>query len=290
VVAGCLGYVLLEQRRESIFFTRSFYGAYRVKEGPKLLMDRIQYPLTPGPARVLLSSQIYHGLQFIAPEAAKIATTYYSDQGGLGFVFRELPANTNRHIGAIGLGTGTLAAYGQPGDHIRFYEINPDVVRLAQTQFTFLTNCPATVSIGLGDGRLSLEREPPQNFDLLVLDAFAGDSIPLHLLTKEAMRSYIRHLKPDGVMAFHISNSHLDLDPIVRALAAQHDLTTILVPANRTDVRTGKLPSLWMLLSANENFLRRPEVLKLINLNSRTERRTSLLWTDDHSSVLPILR
>lgn len=289
VVAGCQGYVLREQRRESIHFTRSFYGAYRVKEGPKLLMDRINYPLTPGPARVLLSGQIYHGLQFIEPEAAKIATTYYSDQGGLGFVFRELPVPTNRNIGAIGLGTGTLAAYGQPGDHIRFYEINPDVVRIAQTHFTFLTNCPAILSIGLGDGRLSLKREPPQNFDLLVLDAFAGDSIPMHLLTEEAMSSYMRHLKPGGVMAFHISNSHLDLEPIVRALATQHDLTSVLVPANPTDVRTGKLPSLWMLLSANENFLRRPEVLKLTSLNSRSERRASLLWTDDHSTILPIL-
>lgn len=290
LVAGSLGYVLREQRRESVYFTRSFYGAYRVKEGPTLLMDRINYPLAHGPARVLFSGQIYHGLQFTESEAAKIATTYYSDQGGLGFAFRELPARTNRNIGAIGLGTGTLAAYGQPGDRIRFYEINPDVVRIAQTQFTFLTNCPATISIGLGDGRLSLEREPPQNFDLLVLDAFAGDSIPMHLLTEEAMRSYVRHLKPDGVMAFHISNSHLDLDPIVRALAAKHDLTTVLVPARRTDVRTGKLPSIWILLSANEEFLRRPEVLNLMNLSSRSERRPSLLWTDDHASILPILR
>ena len=290
LVAGSLGSGLLDQRRESVYFTRSFYGAYRVKEGPTLLMDRINYPLTPGPARVLFSGQIYHGLQFTESGAARIATTYYSDQGGLGFAFRELSVRTNRNIGAIGLGAGTLAAYGQSGDHIRFYEINPDVVRIAQTQFTFLTNCPAKISIRLGDGRLSLEHEPPQNFDLLVLDAFAGDSIPMHLLTEEAMRSYVRHLKPGGVMAFHISNSHLDLDPVVRALASEHDLTTVSVPASRTDVRTGKLPSIWILLSANEEFLRRPEVLNLMRLSSRSERRPSLLWTDDHSSILPILR
>src|SRR5262249_25676796 len=151
-------------------------------------------------------------------------------EGGLGLAFRDLPASTNRNIGAVGLGTGTLAAYGRPGDRIRFYEINPDVVRIANTQFTFLKNSAASVQVVLGDGRLSLESEPNQGFDLLVLDGFAGDSIPTHLLTDEAMKTYVRHLKPSGVLAFHISNSHLDLEPVIRALADRYSMIAAFVP------------------------------------------------------------
>jgi hypothetical protein len=289
LIALSLGFVLHDLRRESIYFTRSFYGAYRVKEGPTLLLDGTDYPLTPGPARVLYSGQIYHGLQFLDPEAARIPTTYYCEEEGLGVAFRELPAATNRNIGAIGLGAGTLAAYGKPGDHIRFYELNPDVLRVARAYFTFLRNSSADVDVVLGDGRLSLQREQNQNLDLLVLDAFAGDSIPVHLLTEEAMRVYQRHLKPDGVMAFHISNSHLDLEPVVRALAGKCGLQAVLVPPSLVDPKDGKLPSVWMLLSANADFFRRPAIQQLLAFSSTPPRRQPILWTDDYSSILPIL-
>ncbi len=285
-IAASLTYAGFDVRKDSIYATRSFYGAYRVKEGPTLLLDGIEHPLGPGAARVLLSGQIYHGLQFTNPAAAGIPTTYYCEEGGLGLAFRELPARTNRNIGAVGLGAGTLAAYAQPGDHLRFYELNPDVLQLAQTKFSFLGACVGKVEVVLGDGRLSLEREPPHGFDLLVLDAFSGDSIPTHLLTDEAMRIYQRQLKPEGVMAFHISNSHLDLEPVVRALAERHGLTAVLVPPRQMDVSTGKLPSVWMLLSANPQFFERPGVAGLTSVSSG---RQPLLWTDDYSSILPIL-
>jgi hypothetical protein len=288
-IAVSLGYVLLDLRKQSIYVTRSFYGAYRVKEGPTMLLDGIDWPLAPGTARILLSGQIYHGLQFTNPAAAMVPTAYFCQEEGLGVAFRALPAGTNRNIGGIGLGTGTLATYARAGDSLRFYEINPDVLRLARTYFTFLTNCPARVEVILGDGRLSLEREPCQNLDLLVIDAFAGDSIPVHLLTDQAMEIYRRHLKPDGVIAFHISNSHLDLQPVIRALADQHGLTAVLVPPVRVDPREGKLVSVWMLLAANPEFLRQPEIAALMRSSDFVSSRPPLLWTDDYSSILPIL-
>lgn len=276
-----------ELRQESIHYARNFYGAYRVTESPLLRLGNVSYPLINGTARVLHSGQIYHGLQFTNTEAATIATTYYSTESGLGLVFRNLPASTNRHIGAIGLGVGTIASYAQAGDRVRFYELNPAVLKIAETHFTVLSRSAGDTTVVLGDGRLSLEREAKQEFDLLILDAFAGDSIPMHLLTEEAMRGYVRHLKPTGVMAFHVSNSHLDLEPIVRALARQHGFRSLLIPPQMTAPETGKLASMWMLLSANESFFRLPEIA---NTSDLTFGKTPLLWTDDHSSILPILR
>jgi hypothetical protein len=284
-----LGYVLLDQRKDSVYATRSFYGAYRVKEGPTLLLEGIQYPLTHGSARVLLSGQIYHGLQFMAPDAARIPTSYFCEEGGLAQVFRELATLTNRHIGVLGLGAGTVASYGQPGDRIRYYEINPDVVRVAQSHFTYLSNSAAKLEVVLGDGRLSLEREADQQFDLLLLDAFAGDSVPTHLLTDEAMRIYRRHIKPEGVIVFNISNMHLDLEPVVRALAEKHGLMAMLAPPRLVDPREGKLPSVWMVLSSQPAFFSRPAMAALKSAANPSTRRP-LLWTDDYSSILPILR
>ncbi len=284
-----LGYVVLNVRKDSIHFTRSFYGAYRVKEGPTLLLEGINYPLTHGNARVLLSGQIYHGLQFTAPEAQRIPTAYFCEEGGLALVLSELAGLTNRHIGVLGLGAGTVASYGRAGERIRYYEINPDVVRIAETHFTYLSNSAARVEVILGDGRLSLEREPDQQFDLLLLDAFAGDSVPMHLLTEEAMRIYTRHVKPDGVIVFNISNMHLDLEPVVRALAEKQGMTAALAPPPLVDPREGKLPSVWMVLSRKREFFERPNLLTRLSLSGNSPR-APLLWTDDYSSILPILR
>jgi hypothetical protein len=252
------------------------------------LLEGINYPLTHGTARVLLSGQIYHGLQFTAPEAAKMPTAYFCEEGGLALVFRELAALTNRNIGVLGLGAGTVATYGQAGDRIRYYEINPDVLQIARTHFTYLTNSAAQVEVILGDGRLSLEREADQHFDLLLLDAFAGDSVPMHLLTDEAMRIYRRHVKPDGVIVFNISNMHLDLEPVVRALADKYGLRAVLAPPRLVDPREGKLPSVWMVLSAKREFFERPGMAQLKTATGAS--RPPLLWTDDYSSILPILR
>ena len=288
-IAASLGYVLVDLRKQSIHVTRSFYGAYRVKEVTVMPLDGVDYPLAPGTARILLSGQIYHGLQFTSAAAALIPTAYFCQEEGMGVTFRALPAKTNRNIGVVGLGAGTLAAYARPGDHLRYYEINPDVLRIAKTYFTFLTDCPGRVDVILGDGRLSLEREPCQHFDFLLLDAFAGDSVPLHLLTDQAMQTYLRHLEPDGVIAFNISNNHVDLQPVIRALAEKHGLTAVLAPPRFVDPREGKLASMWMLLSANRDFLNQPEVAALMRSSDFVSSRRPILWTDDYSSILPIL-
>ena len=288
-IAVALGYVLLDLRKQSIYVTRSFYGAYRVKEGPTMLLNGIDWPLTYGTARILLSGQIYHGLQFTNPAYAMMPTAYFCPEQGMGATFRAMPDRTNRNVGVVGLGAGTLATYARPGDYFRFYEINPDVVHIAETYFTFLTNCPARHDIILGDGRLSLEGEPDQNFDLLLLDAFAGDSVPLHLLTDQAMQIYRRHVKPDGLIMFNISNSHVDLQPVIRALADKYDLTAVLAPPLMVDPREGKLPSMWMVLTSNQEFLRNPEIEALRRSTAFLSPRKPLLWTDDYSSILPVL-
>ena len=287
VVSLCL--VMYKRQLESICSMRSFYGVYQVKEGTSWLINNVRIPLTQGNGRILVSGQVYHGFQFTDPACAALPTTYYSPESGLNLALQELPAATNRYIGAIGLGVGTLATYGRPGDRIRFYELSPDVLRIARRYFTFLSDSAAHVDVVLGDARLSLEREPDQHFDLLVLDAFSGDSIPTHLLTDQAMNTYLRHLGPDGVIAVHVSNNHLDLQPVVRALAEHHGLTWLLVPTAPLNPATGRLSSLWMLLSAGDAFLSRPAVAGFLSRSLRSDDGKRLLWTDDHSSILPIL-
>src|SRR5262249_51887740 len=141
------------------------------------------------------------------------------EHSGVGRAIRQVQQSGPARVGVIGLGTGTLAVYGRAGDYFRFYEINPLVLRLARTQFTFLNDCKARLDAALGDARLSLEREAPENFDVLAVDAFSSDAIPVHLLTREAFELYFRHLKSSGVLAVHVSNKHLDLPPVVKLAA-----------------------------------------------------------------------
>ena len=192
--------------------TRNFYGVLRVSDSDD--------PTARGATRTLTNGTIDHGEQFLDPRRRRQPTTYYGPTSGVGLAIREAQARGPVRVGVIGLGTGTLASYGRPQDWFRFYDINPRVVQIANTQFTFLHDCPATHDVVLGDARLSLEREPSQQFDVLAVDAFAGDSIPIHLLTEEAFRLYFRHLKPGGVLAVHVTNLYLDLQPVV-ALSAQ---------------------------------------------------------------------
>ena len=143
-----------------------------------------------------MNGTIDHGLQFLSPARRDLPTTYYGPDSGIGITLKAAGATSPLNVGVIGLGVGTLAAYGRQGDRYKFYEINPLVVQLANQEFSFLRDSEAKIDIVLGDGRLSLEQEPPQGFDVLVVDAFSGDSIPVHLLTREAFELYFRHLKP----------------------------------------------------------------------------------------------
>jgi len=188
---------------------RNFYGALRV--------------IDKGPVRILANGAIHHGAEFLDPAREHIPTTYYGRSTGVGWAIASLPEGPRR-IGAIGLGTGTLASYARPGDEVRFYEINPADIALARDQFRFLADCAGTVEIVPGDGRLSLTRDATRRFDLLAVDAFSGDAIPLHLLTAEAFRLYLDRLQPSGILALHITNRYLDLAPEVLALAAHAGL------------------------------------------------------------------
>ena len=189
--------------------TRSFYGQLEVRDDGA--------PGTEAASRTLVHGGIIHGTQWQADARRRSPTTYYCETSGVGRAIALLPTDRGRRVGVVGLGAGTLVTYGRPGDVYRVYEINPLVIRLAETEFTFLRESAAEVAVLLGDARRRLEGEPPQAFDLLAVDAFSGDSIPAHLLTQEALALYTRHLAPGGILAVHVSNRFVDFDPVLAA-------------------------------------------------------------------------
>jgi spermidine synthase len=201
---------------------------------------------------------------------------------------RALPAGSRR-IGLVGLGTGTLAAYGRAGDQLRIYEINPEARHLATSWFTYISNCAAKVEIVMGDARLSMERELPQHFDLLALDAFSGDAIPVHLLTKEAFEIYQRHLKRDGILAVHISNHYLDLEPVVVNLAKQFQYQIAAIDHDEGEEDVWDYSSTWILLSHNEKIINSPAI-SAATYTVKTNSTRVPLWTDDFTSVFQILK
>lgn len=261
----------------AIALARNFYGVLRVTE------EETENPLQQ--YRALMHGRIVHGLQFTAAEKQSLPTAYYGRESGVGRILSRRQQQRGLRVGVVGLGVGTVATYGRPGDYFRFYEINPEVIKFAVQYFTFLDKCRADYEIVLGDARLSLEHEQPQHFDVLVLDAFSGDAIPAHLLTREAGDVYLRHLKPGGVLAVHISNLHFDLRPVVRGLAEHHRLASVSVFSSRNP-ELGTKNCLWMLMSSDRAALDvgKLETVPLAPNNSR------LLWTDDRSNLFEILR
>ena len=256
--------------------TRNFYGVLRVQDEPS---DG------PTPARrTLTHGRIIHGLQLKGSRSEQ-PTAYYGQNSGVGRILEATRNRPDRRVGMVGLGVGTLAVYGQSGDSFRFYEINPDVVSLAQEHFSFLKDSKADVSIAIGDARLVLEREAPQQFDLLVLDAFSGDAIPVHLLTREAFAVYRKHLNPDGVLAFHISNLHFDLEPVLAGLASTEKWACRTV-VSRGNPRLGTQTCFWGILSANEATI--DALLSDATVLPPSSRR--LIWTDDFSNLFDVLR
>ena len=191
-------------------------------------------------------------------------------------------------VGVIGLGTGTLAAYGRRGDTYRFYDINPRVIELASRDFTYLADSDATIELELGDARLSLEYEPPQNFDVLAVDAFSSDAIPVHLITREALALYLRHVKPDGIVAFHVSNRFLDLVPVVARLARENGAHAVAVNegADEEDSRT---QSDWVLVSRDPKALQEKEI-EAAGAAPVKDRENLRTWTDDYSNLIQILK
>ena len=276
--AGCALYDGLHYRKDVRLSQRNFYGVMRVKE--------YGAPGEENHLRRLLHGVIMHGEQYLDPELRRRATTYYQTSSGIGAAILSLRERGGNRIGVIGLGTGTLAAYGRKGDRYRFYDINPDVIRVAQREFAYLSDSEATIELVLGDARLQLEREPPQGFDVLAIDAFSSDSIPVHLITREALGVYLRHTKDDGIVAFHVSNRFLDLVPVVARLAQEHQAHAVLVDEESSDDKT---TSTWVLVSRDAGALARPEIAEAgaAEPETRADWRT---WTDDYSNLVQILK
>jgi Spermidine synthase len=257
---------------------RNFYAALRVK----------QTPFRDAKLRTLTNGTIQHGTEIWGTEAQrKTPTTYYAENSGVGMALRNCCVGRKRNIGVIGLGAGTIAAYGHPGDRIRFYEINPADIPIAQNTFSYIRESGAQVTFAVGDARTMLMREPPQHFNVLAVDAFSGDAIPLHLLTAQALELYRHHLGAGGIIAYHISNQHVDLEPAIALLAQNAGMHAVRVSSLANDDR-GEFGSTWILLSDDPSFFATPDVAA--HSHPAAIKPGLRLWTDDYSSLLPVLR
>lgn len=257
---------------------RNFYGTLSVADSDDGLYIE----------RQLSHGAILHGTQYLDTVRRHWPTTYYGADSGAGMaILATRHDGQQQRVGVIGLGAGTMAAYGRAGDYYRFYEINPLVVQLARSEFSYLSDSPAVIETAMGDARLSLEREQGQRFDVLVVDAFSGDSIPVHLLTREAFAVYFRHMKPDGILAVHISNRNLDLAPVVKHASDYYRKEARLVESDDDDSR-GLTGSSWILISDRANAFE-AEALK-DNVTTVEPVPAIRPWTDDYSSIYAILK
>jgi hypothetical protein len=261
----------------SLALSRSFYGTLRVVATRAEGGQDVELVLQHG--------RIDHGSQYQSPERRHLPFGYYSPKSGFGLTIRLHPNKEARRVGVIGLGTGMIAAYGAAGDTIRFYEINPDVVRIARSMFTYLADSKGQCEVVLGDGRISLEREPNQNFDVLAVDAFNSDAIPVHLLTWEAFETYLRHTGPDGVIAVNITNRYLDLWPVMNGAAHHFGLAAAFVIS--ADERTGGAVC-WVLLTRNKPFLRAGDIAAATVTTDEMPTRICS-WTDDYSNLFQVM-
>ena len=283
------GKYLVDYRSLAIYSARNFYGVLRVIRDNDANGERIS----------LMHGGVVHGTQFTSPEKRGIPTTYYGPDSAAGLALRfhprrraADPLQRNLKVGIVGLGTGTLATYGKQGDTFRFYEINPEVIRLADKFFSFRRDSAARVEVVAGDARIVLENElrmnNPQQFDVLIVDAFSSDAIPIHLLTRECFSAYRRHLKPDGLLLLHITNRFLDLEPVARAQADVIGFRAGLVKSVAVkESAIGKAD--WMILTKNDRFLGSGEVAAhLTSVSAPGAAR--LLWSDDFASLWKILK
>ncbi len=262
---------------DTIFAERNFYGAFRVSE---MYRENPDYHV-----RTLVHGIIKHGEQYPSSELRYFAGSYYAPGSGVALAMEALQGKPKR-VGVVGLGAGSLAAYAMKGDTFTFYELNPRIEYVADKFFTYVGDAKergATIEIVSGDARLSMERQPSQQFDALVIDAFSGDSIPVHLLTKEAMDVYAKHLKPDGLLIFHVSNSYLNLVPVTCRLSEYAGMTPIHIK-HRSDASLGSYTTDYVILTNRESFLSSlPKYLP--DANNQVP-----LWTDESSNLLQILK
>lgn len=277
---------------QNIETSRNFYGVLRVNFEDSYFDNN-------GPKHELVHGRIQHGYQYLDSDKRRMPTTYYGESSGIGLAINHHPRRHSTdpgagslRIGVVGLGCGTLAAYGEAGDYIRFYEINPEVIRISDEFFTYRRDTPAKVEVVLGDARINMERElaagQPQEFDVLAIDAFSSDSIPMHLLTKECVELYRKHLQPDGLLCVHISNHFLDLTGVVHAIAEAVGCKCAFVDS-RPDDAHGTNYATWGIVTQNSKFLESPEVRDHI-LRWDPKNRPPVLWTDDYGSLWQVIK
>jgi hypothetical protein len=284
---------VLQSREDEIKSSRNFHGILRILDEDSA--DRRQHRYT------LKNGRIEHGFQFQEEDKRHWPTSYYGADSGLGMAITFHPRrldnrqeSRNLRIGVVGLGTGTIAAYGEAADYLRFYEINPEVVHLAGSYFTYLKDSPARIEIIEGDARLSMEREmasgQTQQLDVLAIDAFSSDAIPVHLLTSECFRIYWYHLKQDGILAVHVSSRYFELAPVVRAsalLTGGPGAKVLRILAESNDIQ-GTDASEWLLVSKNDQFLNSGPVQ--LAVKPWPENVAPFLhWTDDYSNLFRAL-
>lgn len=277
VLAAYLVQVSWHDFKDARLLVRNFYGALRIED-----LRNHQGKMY----RELSHGTITHGIQFLDATLRESPTTYYGWNSGVGLTWRFLAAKGPLRMGVVGLGAGTLAAYGRSGDVLRFYDLNPLVVQLASSQFTYIGDCPAHVDVVRGDARLSMAREPNQNYDILVIDAFSGDAIPVHLLTREAFALYWRQLKPDGVLAVHVSNRYLELGPVV-ALAARESGKEVWEVDSGDDDNAEIYNASYVLVTSRANFFGNAvfkDQLSKIDIPKGLHT-----WTDDYSNLWQVL-
>jgi spermidine synthase len=281
-VTGCAVYEGLHYHDDVRLSTRSFYGVLRVKE--------YGAPGDENHLRRLVHGGIMHGEQYQTGEWRSFVTSYYQATSGVGLAIHAKQEAGPVRIGVVGLGTGTLAAYGRKGDLMRFYDVDRHVVDIAWSEFTYLKDSEAKIEVAVGDARLTLEREPPQAFDVLAVDAFSGDAIPVHLITREALSAYLRHVKDDGIVAFHVSNRFLELIPVVARIAREEGAHAVLVSDDPDEEDMSRRSrSDWVLVSLSREALEHPEIVDggAEPARDRPEWRT---WTDDYSNLIQILK
>ncbi len=284
-LGGALAFQAWEGIQDSVYVRRNFFGVLRIL--------RDQRSKLGGAILKLRHGRITHGMQYQEARLRRLPTTYYGEESGVGLALARHPRRLGGaplRVGVVGLGTGTLAAYCQPGDVFRFYEINPKVIELsveASSIFTYLRDAPGDTRVVLGDARLSMERQEPQDFDVLALDAFSSDSIPVHLLTREAFALYLRHLrKPDGIIAVHISNRYLNLKPVVQRLAEVFGLAGLTISSKKADERVWS--SDWILVSSRAGTFLDKSFQDAGRPLDGGPRRP--LWTDNYSNLWQVLK
>lgn len=277
LLAGGVLQRLSESARPGLL-TRSYFGTYRI--------------VTEAGARSLIHGTTTHGVQLLGPpERRRTPTSYYWTGSGVGRVLSALPGVVNpaARVGVVGLGTGTLACYARPDQRWTLYEIDPVVVDIARSPaFHFLRDCLPQAPVIVGDARIRLAEAPPASFDLLVIDAFSSDAIPIHLLTKEAFAVYARALRPGGLLMVHISNRHLELRPVVRTGGESVGMAGLLAAATGDPLSRG-YESSWTALSSDPRLLSRVSATEA-GLWVGLPRGRRVHWSDDHASILPVLK